>query len=68
MADGRITVNKLNDIMKESFRKMEESFLEINGKNNKINSDILEMKDQIIKNLVESNEKLQKKVENLKNE
>ena len=51
MAAERMTINKLHDFVKEKF--------------NKVTEDIELMKDQIIKNLVENNKKLQEKVENL---
>lgn len=54
--------------MRESFSNVENSLSEINQNNKKITSDIEEMKNQIIKNLVEQNKDLQNKVKSLEHE
>ena len=56
--DGRLTCQKLKDILQNNSEKMEEKLT-------KISDDIAEMRNQIIKNLVEENKKLQEKVKNL---
>ena len=56
--EGRLTCQKLKDILNNNAEKMEEKL-------SKISDDISEMRNEIIKNLVEENKKLQKKVKNL---
>ena len=68
MADGRLSLNKLHDIMKEGFSTLENSLTNMNKNQKKITDDIEEMKNEIIKNLVEQNKKLQKEVKYLENE
>lgn len=57
-SEGRLTCQKLKDILNNNAEKMEEKLT-------KISDDISEMRNEIIKNLVEENKKLQEKVKNL---
>ena len=56
--EGRLTCQKLKDILNNNAEKMEEKL-------SKISDDISEMRNEIIKNLVEENKKLQEKAKNL---
>ena len=56
--EGRPTCQKLKDILNGNTEKM-------GKKLTKISEDISEMRNEIIKNLVEENKKLQEKVKNL---
>ena len=58
--EGRLTCQKLRDILNGNADKMEKRL-------SQISDDILEMRNEIIKNLVEENKKLQEKVKNLEN-
>lgn len=64
----RPTIAKLEKMVKDGFLNIENSFTTLNEKNNMITADLLEIKDHIIKNLIESNKDLQNKVMNLKNQ
>ena len=64
----KLNLKNLNEKIKEGFEQMENSFNVINKNNDKIYQDLNEMKNEIIKNLIESNKKLQKKVEKLENQ
>ena len=54
MSNGKLSLTKLNDLMQDGF--------------NNIPNDINELKNHIIKNLIDTNKKLQKKIESLENE
>ena len=62
---SRLTMVKLQDMMKDGFSSVENSLSKINENNKQIIGDIEEKKNKIIENLVEQNKKLQKKVQNL---
>ena len=64
----KLNLKNLNEKIKEGFEQMENSFNVINKNNDKIYQDLNEMKNEIIKNLIDSNKKLQKKVEKLENQ
>ena len=65
----RPTIAKLEKMVKDGFLNIDfYSFSTLNQKNNTITEDLLEIKDHIIKNLVESNKNLQKKVTQLENQ
>ena len=53
-SEGRLTCQKLKDILKNNTEKMEEKLI-------KISDDISEMRNEIIKNLVEENKKPRRK-------
>jgi len=53
--------------MKEGFDKIDNSLQSVTETNTKINEDISHMRNEIIKNLVENDRKLQKNVDLLEN-
>ena len=54
MSNGKLSLTKLNDLMQDGF--------------NNITNHINELKNHVIKNLIDTNKKLQKKIESLENE
>jgi len=61
MAQQKLTIKQLYDIVKEGFDNIESTLNSLSETNMKTNEDICKMRNQIISNLVENNKKLQKK-------
>ena len=57
------TIAKLEKTVQKGFESFNESFRVLKEENHKISEDLLQMKDQIIQSLMESNKHLQKRVQ-----
>ena len=63
MATGKPTLSKINEALKSGFAKMDTTLNDILNDNKSLREDISEIRNVIIKNLVEANGKLQKRVD-----
>ena len=64
-AEGKLNMIKINSALKDGFDKVDNTLANIIQDNNKMSADILEIRNEIIKNLIETNKKLQLKIETL---